>query len=102
MLLFVLLFIGALASAQEIPKSQPPLWSGKPDVAAFEKIEDGRLTAAQQSIDRLVAVKGPRTIVTILDPRLDIVTLACGTGFPSTSITTPRILRAGAVWSRMS
>jgi thimet oligopeptidase len=74
-LLFVLLFIGAFASAQEIPKSQPPLWSGKPDVAAFEKIEDGRLAAAQQSIDRLLAVKGPRTIENTLRPYDDALQL---------------------------
>lgn len=67
--LALLLFaFGAFASAQEIPKSQPPLWSGKPDAAAFEKIEDARLAAARQFIDRLVAVKGPRTIENTLRP----------------------------------
>ena len=68
MLFFALLLIGAFASAQEIPKSQPPLWGAKPDVAAFEKIEDSRLAAAQQTIDRLIAVKAPRTIDNTLRP----------------------------------
>jgi len=67
-LFFALLLIGAFASAQEIPKSQPPLWGAKPDVAAFEKIEDSRLAAAQQTIDRLIAVKAPRTIDNTLRP----------------------------------
>ncbi len=45
-----------------MPKSQPPLWSSKPDVTAFEKIENDKLAAAQQSIDQIVAVKDARTI----------------------------------------
>ena len=56
------------AAAQEMPKLQPPLWSAKPDIAAFEKIENGRLAAAQASIDQIVAVKGPRTIANTLVP----------------------------------
>ena len=51
-----------LAVAQEMPKSQPPLWSTKPDAAAFEKIENDKLAGAQRSIDALVAVKGARTV----------------------------------------
>jgi thimet oligopeptidase len=50
------------AAAQDLLQAQPPLWSKKPDVAAFEKIENERLAAAQRSIDGIVAVKGPRTI----------------------------------------
>jgi thimet oligopeptidase len=69
------LCFAALVSAQEIPKSQPPLWTGKPDVAAFEKIEDGKLAAAQKSIDRLTAVKGPRTIENTLRPYDDAIQL---------------------------
>jgi thimet oligopeptidase len=56
------------AAAQEIPKSQPSLWSTKPDVAAFEKTENDRLAAAQAAIDQIVAVKGPRTIENTLVP----------------------------------
>jgi thimet oligopeptidase len=40
----------------------PPIWSTKPDVVGFEKIENQRLDAAQRSIDKLMAVKGPRTV----------------------------------------
>lgn len=50
------------AGAQDWSKVQPPLWSAKPDVAAFEKVENDRLAAAQRAVDRLVAVKPPRTV----------------------------------------
>jgi thimet oligopeptidase len=56
------------AGGQEIPGNQPPLWSTKPDVAAFEKMENGRLTAAQTAVDQIVASKGPRTIKNTLAP----------------------------------
>ena len=58
----------ASLAAQDMPKSQPPLWAAKPDVAAFEKMENDRLAAAQQSVDAIVAVKGPRTIENTLVP----------------------------------
>src|SRR5690242_20386300 len=48
--------------------SQPTLWSSKPDVAAFEKIENDRLAAAQNALDRLVAVKESRTVENTLAP----------------------------------
>src|SRR3984893_4488682 len=54
--------VAAIAGARDLPRDQPPVWSTKPDVNAFEKIENGRLEAAQRSIDKIVAVKGPRTI----------------------------------------
>ena len=66
--LIVLLFFATTVFAQEPPKDQPPLWSAKPDVAAFEKMENARLTAAQHAIDQIVAVKGPRTIENTLAP----------------------------------
>jgi thimet oligopeptidase len=56
---FMATSIAAIAAAQDLP---PPIWNDKPDVTAFEKIENGRLDAAQRSIDKIVAVKGPRTI----------------------------------------
>src|ERR1043166_5749151 len=47
---------------------QKPLWSDKPDVAAFEKTENDHLAAADRFIATLVAVKGPRTIQNTLVP----------------------------------
>jgi len=60
------LTLASLASAQEPPKSQPSIWRAKPDVAAFEKMENDRLAAAQRDIDQLVSVTGPRTIANTL------------------------------------
>ena len=55
-------------AAQEPPPNQPPVWSAKPGIAAFETVENGRIAAAQQAIDQIVAVKGPRTIENTLAP----------------------------------
>ena len=60
-------FLAAVLSAQ-ITVSQPTLWTSKPDVTAFEKIENDRLAAGRQAIDTLIAVKGPRTIENTLVP----------------------------------
>jgi len=51
-----------------MPKTQPPVWSAKPDVAGFEKMENDRLATAQRAIDQIVAVKGSRTIQNTLVP----------------------------------
>src|SRR6185312_4335956 len=66
---FALLFIFAAAiAAHSQDASQPTIWSTKPDVTAFEKIENDRLTAAQKAIDEVVAVKDARTIENTLQP----------------------------------
>jgi thimet oligopeptidase len=62
------IFLGAVLSAQNITISQPTIWVDKPDVAAFEKIENDRLAAGQRAIDTLLAAKGPRTIENTLVP----------------------------------
>jgi thimet oligopeptidase len=62
-----LLLISVGVRAQD-PQSQPPVWAGKPDIAAFEKAENDRLEIAQRSIDQIVAVKAPRTIENTLKP----------------------------------
>jgi thimet oligopeptidase len=51
-----------MSGAQDFPKDQPPIWSTKPDVAAFEAIENAKLAAAQRAIDGILAATGPRTI----------------------------------------
>jgi Zn-dependent oligopeptidase len=66
---FALLFIFAAAvAAHSQDASQPTIWSTKPDVAAFEKIETDRLAAAQKAIDNVVAVKDARSIENTLQP----------------------------------
>src|SRR5580692_689927 len=65
---FVVLFVTVTAGGQGIAANQPPLWSTRPDVAAFEKMENDRLTAAQTAVDQVVSAKGPRTISNTLAP----------------------------------
>jgi thimet oligopeptidase len=65
---WTVLLLLATASAQTTPFNQAPLWSSKPDVSAFEKMENDRLAAAQRSIDQIVAVTGTRTIENTLAP----------------------------------
>jgi thimet oligopeptidase len=68
LLSFLPVLMTTLMTAQTVSVSQPTVWATKPDVAAFEKLENGRLAGAQASIDKLVAVKGPRTIDNTLVP----------------------------------
>jgi thimet oligopeptidase len=65
----LLLFLVTTVWAQEKDMQiQPTLWANKPDAAAFDKIENGKLAAAQRSIDAIVAVKGKKTIENTLAP----------------------------------
>jgi thimet oligopeptidase len=62
------MILTAVLSAQRVTISQPTIWASKPDIAAFEKIENDRLAAGRKAIDDLLAVKGPRTIENTLVP----------------------------------
>jgi thimet oligopeptidase len=62
------LVLAAFLSAQKITVSQRTIWANKPDVTAFEKIENDRLAAGQRSIDNLLAAQGPRTVENTLAP----------------------------------
>src|SRR5690348_5873949 len=64
----VALLSASLAVSQNSPNSQPSAWAAKPDVAAFEKAENERLAVAQSTIDKIVSVKGPRTVENTLVP----------------------------------
>ena len=64
-----------LAAAQNVSVAvaQAPVWINKPDIAAFEKIENEHLAAGQRAIDQMLAVKGARTIENTLVPFDEIV-----------------------------
>jgi thimet oligopeptidase len=64
----VSLILVAGAAAQQAPPSQPPIWSAKPDVAAFEATENAHLAAVDAGIRQIVAVKGARSIENTLAP----------------------------------
>jgi len=51
-----------------------PFWTGTPDATHFEKAMDERLTRAQASLDRMLSVKGTRTIENTLVPYDEILT----------------------------
>jgi len=53
---------------QELSAPQPSIWATKPDVTAFEKMENDRLATAQKAVDQIVAVKVSRTIENTLAP----------------------------------
>jgi thimet oligopeptidase len=65
--LAALLFAVTGAAAQDL-SAQPPIWAQKPGIAAFDKIEDNHLSAAQHAIATLVAAKAPRTIANTVAP----------------------------------
>jgi Zn-dependent oligopeptidase len=65
---FLCAWIASTAWAQPASTSQAPLWSAKPDVTAFEKIENDHLSAAERAVERLVAAKGARTIENTVVP----------------------------------
>ena len=69
----VLLCFSYALSAQQIPTSQPPVWSAKPDIAAFEKLENQRIEQAQALIDEVARVHGTHTIENTLTPFDDAV-----------------------------
>ncbi len=75
------LILSAVLSAQNVSVSQPTIWASKPDVAAFEKIENDRLAAGQRAIDTLLAVKGTRTIENTLVPFDEAVRQNNSTGY---------------------
>jgi len=67
------LAISAGAHAQTATVAQAPVWISKPDVAAFEKMENDRLAAGQRAIDQILSVKGAHTIENTLVPYDEIV-----------------------------
>jgi dienelactone hydrolase len=56
------------SQAQDWAKLQPPIWSTKPDLAEWERMENDRIEAAHRAIDKLVAVKSSRTVGNTVAP----------------------------------
>ncbi len=51
-----------------MPPDEAPFWTGRPDSAAFDARQRRRLSLARTAIDRMLAVRGPRTIANTLVP----------------------------------
>jgi thimet oligopeptidase len=64
--ILVLTLLISAARADEL--TQPPIWSGITDVASLDAAVDAHITAAQQSLQRMLAVKGARTVKNTLVP----------------------------------
>src|SRR5215204_7167556 len=63
----------AVFSRAAIP-ADAPFWTGQRDAASFTKLQEDRLTKAQQSLDRMLAVTGKRTIENTLKPYDEMLT----------------------------
>jgi len=72
-LAFALAVITRSADAQSPAAPQPSVWAAKPDVTAFDKSVDEHLAAANRSIQKLVNVKGRRTVDNTLQPFDDAI-----------------------------
>jgi thimet oligopeptidase len=65
--------IGSNAQNGSLTVAQAPVWTSKPDIAAFEKLENDRLAAGQRAIDQILAVKGGHTVENTLAPYDEVV-----------------------------
>ena len=67
--LLVLLVAAPARSASSSPTGDnAPFWTGKPNAAQFKERQEKRLAAAKSATDKLLAVKGKRTIENTLVP----------------------------------
>jgi Zn-dependent oligopeptidase len=70
--LFLILVIIALSAlpgnAAARKADDAPFWTGMPDAATFTKIQEERLTKAQQLLDQILAFKGKRNLANTLKP----------------------------------
>ncbi len=74
MIAATLLLCSAAAFASNAkPLADAPFWAGKPDAATFDRAMNERLDRARQILNRMLAVKGKRTIQNTLRPYDDIL-----------------------------
>ena len=51
-----------------------PFWTGQSDAVSFTKLHEDRLSRAKQSLERMLAVTGKRTIENTLKPYDEMMT----------------------------
>lgn len=73
LIISMLLFVTAVYGRNTKTTGDAPFWDGNPDAAAFEKAMNARLDRAQQTLNRMLAVRGRRTIENTLRPYDDIL-----------------------------
>src|SRR5215213_1650 len=68
-LILVIIALSALTGNAAARKADDaPFWTGMPDAATFTKMQEERLTKAQQLLDQILAFKGKRTLANTLKP----------------------------------
>lgn len=60
--------VGGRNVARAKGSDDAPFWLSRPDGAAFAKVQDERLAKAQAALDRMLAVRGTRTVENTLVP----------------------------------
>ncbi|HEX8745650.1 MAG TPA: M3 family metallopeptidase [Pyrinomonadaceae bacterium] len=70
MLIFAGVLMAFIAESNEAQAKtdDAAFWTARPDAAAFTKLQDERLRKAQAALDRMLAVKGKRTVENTLVP----------------------------------
>lgn len=66
--ILTLSFVVCTSALGQNLKDQPPMWSNKPGIADFERIENDRLAAAQHAISQITSAPSAHTIENTLVP----------------------------------
>jgi len=72
--LLLILTISYAAVTRAASATDAPFWTGQRDAASFTKLQEDRLASAKQSLDRMLAVTGKRTIENTLKPYDEMMT----------------------------
>ena len=72
-LILIVTTFSAVVSRAATP-DDAPFWTGQRDATTFTKLREDRLTKAKQSLDRMLAVTGKRTIENTLNPYDEMLT----------------------------
>ena len=82
-LTLALMVLSAATINAAVKPEDAPFWTGKPDAATFTKLQDERLAKAQQTLDRMLAVKGKHTIENTLSLYDELLTYLDAAGSQS-------------------
>ena len=72
--LILIVTISYAVVSRAATQADAPFWTGQRAVASFTKLQEDRLTRAKQSLDRMLAVTGKRTIENTLKPYDEMLT----------------------------
>jgi thimet oligopeptidase len=86
LLLLAAMTSGAARGAAAGVAPDGPFWAGRPDTTAFRQMLETRLANAQRAIDRMLAVKGKRTVDNTLRPYDEALTEIDAVGSQSSLI----------------